>query len=154
MSSLSCLRLPVRLAVCSATGPTSCDNLPNSLPGFTWTNCASGIAAVQSTCTGGCAANYAASGSVSTRCSKKGVYEVTGQCTGGRECSCLSRAAAAAAHKCHCAAHLPGQRTAWPRAHVCAPCLQCISSGVRCSCVLLMCLYLTPAACNTHADLC
>uniref|UniRef100_A0A383WBR6 Laminin EGF-like domain-containing protein n=1 Tax=Tetradesmus obliquus TaxID=3088 RepID=A0A383WBR6_TETOB len=66
----------------SCEGPARCDNPPNSLPGFTWPSCATGTAAVQSTCTGSCAATFAASGPISARCNNKGVYEVTGQCSG------------------------------------------------------------------------
>jgi hypothetical protein len=84
---------PACMAACAtAAGPTRCDNPPNSLPGYTWDNCKTGTAAVQSTCTGGCSANFASSAAISARCNNKGVYEVTGQCTapnGSRECLAL-----------------------------------------------------------------
>jgi hypothetical protein len=85
------------LCVClSAAGPVTCDNPPNNLPGYTWTNCNSGTAAVLSTCNGDCdtSAGYTAAGSnpITATCNSKGVYNVTGQCTaspGSRECLVL-----------------------------------------------------------------
>jgi hypothetical protein len=75
------------------TGPATCDNPPNNLPGYTWpTTCNTGTAAVLSTCTGGCntSAGYTAAGgnSITATCNIKGVYNVTEQCIGSREWRC------------------------------------------------------------------